>query len=398
VKGSIVKRGNGYSVVVELDRDPITGKRRQKWASGYRTKREAERALSEIAASVHSGTYIEPSKQTLGEFVADWLAAIEPTIRPATHYSYDRNLRLHVLPRLGSVQLRRIDAGMLNGLYAELLADGKQSNGGGGLSPRSVRYIHTIVHRAFRDAVRWGRIARNPADAADPPRSTASMRPTMKTWTAKQLRAFLEHTADHRLHAAFVLLATTGMRRGECLGLRWSDVDLRAGRVSITQTMIAVNHQVRIGSPKTARARRTVVLDSGTVAAIRDHRQRQIAERLLMGAGFTDHGLVFCRPDGGPLHPERFSRTFMIEAARAGLPAIRLHDLRHTWATLALSAGEHPKVVQERLGHANVSITLDVYSHVTEGLHGDAASRVAGIIFGSSVSKRLATGGDDGDE
>jgi integrase len=395
VKGSIVKRGNGYSVVVELDRDPITGKRRQKWASGYRTKREAERALSEIAASVHSGTYIEPSKQTLGEFVADWLAAIEPTIRPATHYSYDRNLRLHVL-RLGSVQLRRIDAGMLNGLYAELLADGKQSNGGGGLSPRSVRYIHTIVHRAFRDAVRWGRIARNPADAADPPRSAASVRPTMKTWTAKQLRAFLEHTADHRLQAAFVLLATTGMRRGECLGLRWSDVDLHAGRVSIMQTVIAVNHAVRIGSPKTARARRTVFLDAGTVAALREHRQRQLAERLLIGAGFTDHGLVFCRPDGAPLHPERFTRTFTIEAARAGLPAIRLHDLRHTWATLALSAGEHPKVVQERLGHANVSITLDVYSHVADGLHGAAASRVAGIIFGVSTS--LANSGSGGDD
>lgn len=107
-----------------------------------------------------------------------------------------------------------------------------------------------------------------------------------------------------------------------------------------------------------------------------------------MGAGFTDHGLVFCRPDGEPLHPERFSRTFEIEAARAGLPKIRLHDLRHTWATLALGAAEHPKVVQERLGHANVSITLDIYSHVTEGLHTDAASRVAGIIFGTPVSKR----------
>jgi len=123
-------------------------------------------------------------------------------------------------------------------------------------------------------------------------------------------------------------------------------------------------------------------MSPGTVAELRRHRQQQLEERLMMGAGFTDHGLVFCRPDGGPLHPERFSRTFAIEAARAGLPAIRLHDLRHTWATLALSAGEHPKGVQERLGHANVSITLDVYSHVTEGLHGDAASRIAKIIFG----------------
>lgn len=400
MRGSVVRRGDGYSIVVELDRDPITGKRRQKWHSGYRTKRDAERALSEIVASVHAGAYVEPTKQTLTEFVTDWLAAIEPTIRPSTHHSYARNLRLHVLPHLGSVQLRRVDAGMLNALYAALLADGKltTANGGsGGLSPRSVRYIHTIVHRAFRDAVRWGRIARNPADAADPPRASAVVRPTMSTWTADQVRAFLEHTAEHRLYAAYLLLATTGMRRGEALGLRWSDLDLAAGRASISQTVIMVHHDIQIGAPKTARGRRTVALDPGTVLALREHRQRQLAERLLMGAGFADHGLVFCRPDGGPLHPERFSRTFSRESAHAGLPAIRLHDLRHTWATLALSAGEHPKIVQERLGHANVSITLDVYSHVSEGLHGDAASRIASLILGP-VSTSLANTSGRNDE
>jgi integrase len=398
MRGSIVKRGSKYTVVLELERDPVTGKRRPKWLSGYRTKREAEQALSEAVTAAHAGIYVEPTKQTLRDFVEDWIAAIAPTLRPSTLYSYDRNLRLHVLPQLGSIQLRRIDGGMLNALYAQLLADGKQSNGGGGLSPRSVRYVHTIVHRAFRDAVRWGRITRNPADAADPPRAAATARPAMTTWTADQVRAFLDYTADHRLHAAFVVLATTGMRRGECLGLRWSDFDLTAGRLAIVQTVIAVNHEVRIGSPKTARGRRTVALDPGTIAVLRRHRQQQLAERMMMGAGFTDHDLVFCRPDGGPLHPERFSRTFEIEAARADLPRIRLHDLRHTWATLALSAGEHPKVVQERLGHANVSITLDVYSHVTEGLHSDAASRVAGIIFGTPVSNRLANGGIGDDE
>lgn len=161
--------------------------------------------------------------------------------------------------------------------------------------------------------------------------------------------------------------------------------------------MIMVHHDIQIGAPKTARGRRTVALDPGTVLALREHRQRQLAERLLMGAGFADHGLVFCRPDGGPLHPERFSRTFSRESAHAGLPAIRLHDLRHTWATLALSAGEHPKIVQERLGHANVSITLDVYSRVSEGLHGDAASRIASLILGP-VSTSLANTSGRNDE
>jgi len=388
MRGSVVKRGDGYSVVVELDRDPITGKRRQKWHSGYRTKRAAERALSEIVASVHTGTYLEPTKQTLSDFAREWLAAVKPTIRPSTHYSYSRNLQLHVLPQLGSVQLRRIDAGMLNTLYAALLTDGRKSYAGGGLSPRSVRYIHTIAHRMFRDAVKWGRLVRNPAEAADPPK--AASRPESTTWTAEELRTFLEATRGSRYWVAYLLLATTGLRRGEALGLRWQDLDLDAGRAAIRQTVIVIKHAVMIGTPKTASGRRTVRLDSGTVAALREHRKRQAAERLLMGAGWTDNDLVFCHPDGTAVHPERFSRGFLETVARIGLPRIRLHDLRHGWATYALQAGIHPKVVQERLGHANIAITLDTYSHVVAGLHEEAAEQVAALF--RTVSNPLAEG------
>jgi integrase len=245
------------------------------------------------------------------------------------------------------------------------------------------------MHRAFRDAVKWGRLVRNPAEAADPPK--AAGRPESITWTADQLRSFLEGTRGSRYWAAYLLLATTGLRRGEALGLRWSDLDLDAGRASIRQTVIAIRHTVMIGTPKTAKGRRTVTLDSGTVTALREHRRRQAAERLLMGAGWTDNDLVFCHPDGTMLHPERFSRGFLETVARIGLPRIRLHDLRHGWATLALQAGIHPKVVQERLGHANIAITLDTYSHVIAGLHEDAAEQVA-ALFRTSVSNPLAEG------
>ena len=157
-----------------------------------------------------------------------------------------------------------------------------------------------------------------------------------------------------------------------------------AGSPSISQTIIMIHHGIEIGSRRTTKGRRCDRARSLDDHPLREHRKRQAAERLLMGAGFTDHGIVFCRPDGGPLHPERFSRMFSRELAKIGLPAIRLHDRRHTWATLALQNGVHPKVVQERLGHAKVSITLDIYSHVTEGLHAAAADRVAGLIFGTS--------------
>lgn len=383
MRGSVVKRGNGYSVVLDLGRDPETGKRRQKWHSGYRTKREAERGIAELIGTVNTGTYIVRTRQTVAEFCTEWLVAIQPTVRPATHYSYARNLRLHVYPYLGSQPLPAVDPGTLNGLYARLLTEGRKDAGRGGLSARSVKYVHTILHRVFKDAVKWGRLARNPGDAADPPRSVASGAPEMATWSAQQLRSFLEGVRGDRLSAAYLLLATTAMRRGEALGLRWVDLDLDAGRAAVRQTVIAVHHEVQFGTPKTAKGRRTVTLDAVTVTALREHRKRQSIERLQMGGGWTDLGLVFARVDGTPLHPERFSRQFSKRSRQLNLPRIRLHDLRHGWATMALSAGVHPKVVQERLGHANISITLDTYSHVTSGLHDDAAERVAGMVFGA---------------
>jgi integrase len=237
--------------------------------------------------------------------------------------------------------------------------------------------------------VKWSRLVRNPAAAADPPKAGAG-RPESITWTAEQLRTFLEATRGSRYSAAYLLLATTGLRRGEALGLRWQDLDLDAGRASIRQTVIVIKHTVMIGTPKTAKGRRTVTLDTGTVAALREHRKRQAAERLLMGAGWTDNDLVFCHPDGTVVHPERFSRGFLEAVQRIGLPRIRLHDLRHGWATLALQAGIHPKVVQERLGHANIAITLDTYSHVVAGLHEEAAEHVAALF--RTVSNPLAEG------
>jgi integrase len=283
MRGSIVKRGKGYSVVLDLGVDPQTGKRRQKWHAGYRTKRAAEAAVAELVGSINTGTYVERSKQSLADFAGEWLAAIEPTVRASTHYSYARNLRLHVLPYVGSMPLAAVDAGTLNKLYASLLLSGRRNQAGGGLSPRSVRYVHTIGHRAFRDAVKWGRLLRNPADSADPPRATSTGNPDMVTWSPEELGHFLDGVSSDRLSAAYLLLATTGMRRGEALGLRWADVDLESGRAAIRQTVITLSHKPVLGTPKTAKGRRTISLDASTVTALRVHRKRQLAERCRWG-------------------------------------------------------------------------------------------------------------------
>jgi integrase len=443
MRGSVVRKGGGWYVKVELDPDPATGKRRQRWHSGYRTRRDAERARIDLLSRLDRGEYVEPSRQTFGEFLEEWLRTIEPTVRPSTFDSYARNVRLHVIDRIGSVRLTKVDAGVLNGLYAALLASGRRplarkgagysakvltraqelraegqslsdtaerlrlelpeaghitkdtlasllrrstaEDGGAhrpGLDRRTVNYIHTILHRAFKDAVRWGRLLRNPADAADPPR--AGQKPDgVHAWDAATLREFLvrSRAEDDRLYALWVLLATTGMRRGEALGLRWSDVDLEAGRAHVVQTMLQVRNVVSIGEPKTARGRRPIALDKGTVAVLRAHRHRMLQERLLIGADFDDLGLVFHQPSGMWLRPDAISDAFVRRVRRFGLPRLTLKGLRHTWATLALERGVHPRVVQERLGHSTIAITLGIYSHVSPTLHDEAAQLIADLVM-----------------
>jgi integrase len=266
----------------------------------------------------------------------------------------------------------------------------------GGLAPKTVRNVHVLIHRVLKDAVRWGYVVRNVADAADPPKVKPA---ELQVWSPAQLRAFLAHVKDDRQYAAWLLAATTGMRRGELLGLRWVDVDLDAARIAVRQPRVVADHAVHVSEPKTARSRRSIALDPVTVAALRQHQARQAADRAAVGPAYEDSGLVFTRPDGSPIHPQRFSDWFRQHLRGAGLPAIRLHDLRHSYATAALAAGIPAKVVSERLGHATIAITMDTYSHVLPGLDERAAATVARLILdgnesepGESIDKPLTTG------
>jgi integrase len=413
MSASIVKRGNGrYAVVVEEGRQParrcvecrtrvwtadhdgdacpkcggvlgeVAQERRQRWHGPYKRRKDAEAAASELDVAQASGTYRAPTKLTVREYIVDlWLPAIESTIRPSTFSSYSDIVTRHVVPRVGHLQLRQLGPEHLNALYGELGRSGRRD--GEGLSATSVQYTHRVVTRALRDAVRWHHIVRNPAQDADPPRAARS---TMRYWTAQQLRIFLEHDADDRLQALWTLLATTGMRRGEACGLAWTDLDLDAGRLSITRTLVVVGREVAFSEPKTERSRRSLTLDAGTVAALRAWRTRQREERLAFGPGWeNEHGLVFSAPDGRPLNPKAVSHAFTVRARAAGLPVIRLHDLRHSYAAAALAAGEHPRVVADRLGHSSTQITNDIYSHVSREVEDAAAHRIAASILGGST-------------
>jgi integrase len=203
----------------------------------------------------------------------------------------------------------------------------------------------------------------------------------MQIWTAEQLRQFLTHVRDERLYPLWLLASTTGMRRAEVLGLRWIDVDLDAQRLAVRQAYISVDGRPQFSEPKTRRSRRTIDLDARTIGALRDWRKQQAGEERNWGTAWQRTGLVFTREDGAAIAPDSLSRQFVKLAAAAGLPPIRLHDLRHSHASLLLASGVNPKVASERLGHHSVALTLDVYSHVVPGMQSDAAARVSDLVF-----------------
>jgi len=375
-RGSVKKRGSSWTIVLDVGPDPATGRRRQKSKGGFRTRKAAEAGLRELTGSVDSGRYVERSTTSIGDYLDEWLEVVRPRLRPTSWNSY-RQAVAHIKGQVGAVPLQSLAPLEVENLYKELLSTG--GAGGRPLSPKTVRNTHIVLRKALADAERLGLVVRNAAAAAKPP---VPSKREHTTWSADELARFLGSLEGERLAAAFVLLATTGMRRGEALGLRWSDVDLRAGRLSIVQTITTVRDEMVITPPKTARSRRSVSLDPDTVAALRDHRRRQNEERLRAGELWSGEGnFVFTDEIGKPVHPSALSRRFVSYVGRAGLPPIRLHDLRHTYATVALGAGVHPKIVSERLGHATTAVTMDLYSHVTPTIAAEAAVLIASRVF-----------------
>jgi len=383
LRGHVHKRGTSWCWVLDVGHGPVSGERRLRTKSGFATKKEAESAVCEMIGTVEAGTYVSTTGVSVGEYLAEWIETTSfhgrTQVRASTRHGYNNGVK-RLTKQIGGVKLQALTPLQVESCYGRIMKAGGKT--GGPLAPKTVKGCHIVLHRALSDAERLGLVPRNVAHVA---RSPAVDRKEAATWSAEELSAFLQSVEDDRLYAAYVVLATTGMRRGELFGLRWSDLDLDRGRLSIAQSLLNIDSTLVIEPTKTNRSRRSVALDPGTVDVLRAHRRRQAEERLAFGAQWNgSYNLVFCKPDGTPEHPDMFSRRFKQNVKAAGLPALRgPHNLRHTWATLALKAGVHPKIVSDRLGHATIAVTIDTYSHVTPSMDADAADLVAASIFGA---------------
>jgi len=387
MRGSTSKQANGtWSAAFDRGPNPATGARRQKFRRGFATQGAAEAWLNDQLPAAQRGTHLDPSAMPLGDYLDAWLASKELVLKASTLTSYGAWLG-RVKEQLGAVPLARVDVIMLDRFFGDLARNGKKQRKAGGeggpLAAISVRHCQKALGKALDDAVRKRLLPFNPARDVEKPRPE---RAPLKLWAPPQVGAFLRATADDRLAALWVLYATTGCRRGEVLALRWSDLQLPSsgqGRLRVERSAVAAGYRVVTSSPKTAASVRSIDLDAATTAAMRRHRARQAEERLAaMGAWTGD--LVFCREDGSPIHPQTATYWFQKAAAAAGLPVIPLHGLRHSYATAALEAGIPAKLVQERLGHSSIRVTLDTYTHPSDEMARKAAEDVAALLFGGS--------------
>jgi len=377
-EGSIYKRQDGSWIgQVSTGYDPSTGKLKRKSFYG-KTRKEVVDKMAQPMQDVRNGTYVEPSITTLGEWMNTWLTAYKKgQLRPGTYENYEVLVNTHINPGLGKIPLAKLQAHTLQNFYNEKLESGRK-DGKGGLSTRTVRYFHAIIREALEQAVKEGILPRNVADATSPP---VIKNKQMQILTESELLTFLESVKEDRLYVAYVMVATTGLRRGELLGLCWDCVALDKGFITVKRELLALNKGLLMQeSTKTKSGKRNVTLTDDAIRELKIYKKRQLEEKLFLGEAYQDNGLVFCKEDGTALNPKDFTKHFQRLLIKAGVPKVRFHDMRHLHATLLLQRSVPAKLVQERLGHSSITMTLDLYSHVTPEMAKIAAESLNGLL------------------
>lgn len=378
MEGHVRKRGDKWAFWIELPKDPETGKRRQKTRSGFRTKREAQAAMTQLMAQLQAGTFVEPTRLTFAAYADQWLEQHSKRQKsPKTLETYGDFLRLHLKPALGELRLTQVTALHLDRYYAEKGESGRR-DGKGGLSAQTLLHHHRLLHLMFEQARRWNLVQQNPVEAAEAPQP---VKRKARILTFEQATELWEAAADTRLYMPIILGVTMAMRRGEILALKWSDVRLEkdaagnwGGAITVTQSLAQTRGGVWMKRPKTDDSEGTVALLELTANALVQHRARQAEARLRAGRFWHDHDLVCPADDGQPWSPNAFTHAFRDLMARLPeLPRVTFHDLRHSHASMLIALGVHMKVISRRLRHSSIGITMDLYGHLLPGVDEDAA-------------------------
>lgn len=382
MKGYVAQKGNRWYAVIYEGLDPVTGQEKRSWHVAGNTRLGAERLAARLARE-RNGRNDEVRSLSFGAYLTTrWLPGKRAALATSTWDGYRRKIDRHILPTLGRIAIRRLRPNHLEDLYTRML---HPTDGYPGLAPKTVLEVHLIIRAALNDAVRKGLVTRNVALVAHAPRLRSIPKVEQHAWTAEQLKTFLRAASGHRFFAAFWVIANTGMRRSELLGLRWSDVDLTAGTLSINRGLVAVAYEVHESRGKTRNSRRQLDLDPTTVAVLATWRDWQHAEH--QAVGLADPAWMFTDTSGAPIHPHTISQAFGRVTRNADVPVIRLHDVRHTHATLLLKAGVPVKVVSERLGHTTPTFTIETYQHVLPGMQAEAARTFQELVTPTSTGR-----------
>ncbi len=371
--GSIYQRNDGRWVAsISLE-----GNKRKTFYG--KTRKEVQQKLKTALHQQQQGTLVVAPQQKVGPFLEQWLEDVHKhTVRPRTYERYESMLRLHIVPGIGHHQLQKLAPQHLQQFYSQKLEED--------LSPTTVASFHKMLHLAFEKAVRWNLIARNICDSVDPPRTKHY---EIQPLNEEQIQRFLTTVEGHRLEALFVLALATGMRRGEIMALKWQDVNLSTGMLQVRRILTHMPAKLNgkggyvEAEPKTERSRRSIAIASFALEKLKVHRMRQLETKLKAGSLWRENDLVFCSSVGGHLHSSRDIFTqFKKLLKKADLPDVRFHDLRHSSATMLLSLGIHPKVVQEMLGHSQIAMTMDIYSHVLPTMQIEAVGKLDAVLRG----------------
>jgi len=371
MRGHIRERSPGHWAIILDIRDSEIGKRKRKWHSFEGTKRAAQRECARLISELNGGGYVEPTRTTVSEYLDRWLDHMKAQVTARSHERYTEIAKKNLAPLLGSAILAKLKPPQIAAAYTKALAEGRCDRTGG-LSTRTVHHMHRVLRQALQQGVRWGVLARNPADVVRPPKVERS---TLQTYDVVQTVELLDSMRGTRMLMPVALAVLCGLRRGEIAALRWRNVDLDAAQIAVVENAEQTRDAVRYKEPKSGRAR-TVALSATMIEELRAHRVAQAQELLRLGLRISADSFVVAQVDGAPLQPRSITHEWVRLIGKTALPRIRFHDLRHAHATHLLASGVHPKVASERLGHSKVGITLDLYSHVLPGMQADAAARV----------------------